>query len=134
MTYSIRRLLLERGEFLVQVVTDQSYLHQPFVSIKKRRQWNTGYPLITVAALKVKGLIRVAVSGLTTFPFRSTQMEEKLNDREMSWDQRIDQAIHTLQVPPLDDTEGSSRYRLFVLKNTLHDVLQQLEGEEKDHG
>ena len=84
MTYSIRRLLLERGEFLVQVVTDQSYLHQPFVSIKKRRQWNTGYPLITVAALKVKGLIRVAVSGLTTFPFRSTQMEEKLNNREMS--------------------------------------------------
>lgn len=129
-----QRLLLERGEFLVQVVTDQSYLHQPFVSIKKRRQWNTGYPLITVAALKVKGLIRVAVSGLTTFPFRSTQMEEKLNNREMSWDQRIAQAIHTLQVPPLDDTEGSSRYRFFVLKNTLHDVLQQLEGEEKDHG
>jgi len=129
-----QRLLLERGEFLVQVVTDQSYLHQPFVSIKKRRQWNTGYPLITVAALKVKGLIRVAVSGLTTFPFRSTQMEEKLNNREMSWDQRIDQAIQTLQVPPLDDTEGSSRYRFFVLKNTLHDVLQQLEGEEKDHG
>lgn len=129
-----QRLLLERGEFLVQVVTDQSYLHQPFVSIKKRRQWNTGYPLITVAALKVKGLIRVAVSGLTTFPFRSTQMEEKLNNREMSWDQRIDQAIHTLQVPPLDDTEGSSRYRFFVLKNTLHDVLKQLEGEAKDHG
>ena len=63
-----QRLLLERGEFLVQVVTDQSYLHLPFVSIKKRRQWNTGYPLITVAALKVKGLIRVAVSGLTYFP------------------------------------------------------------------
>ena len=61
-------------------------------------------------------------------------MEEKLNDREMSWDQRIDQAIHTLQVPPLDDTEGSSRYRFFVLKNTLYDVLQQLEGEEKDYG
>ena len=64
-----QRLLLERGEFLVQVVTDQSYLHQPFVSIKKRRQWNTGYPLITVAALKVKGLIRVAVSGLTVSHF-----------------------------------------------------------------
>ena len=35
-----------------------------------------------------------------------------------------------LKVPPLDDSEGSFRYRMFVLKNTLHDVFSQLEGEE----
>ena len=89
-----QRLLLERGEFLVQIKTDKSYLNQPFVSIKKRRQWNTGYPLITVAALKVNGMIRIAISGLTTYPFRSTQMEERLNNRGSSLDQRIDQAVH----------------------------------------
>ncbi len=71
-----QRLLLEHGELLVQLKTDQSYLNQPFASIKKRRQWNTGYPLITVAALKVNGMIRIAISGLTTYPFRSPQMEE----------------------------------------------------------
>ncbi|WP_342429356.1 FAD binding domain-containing protein [Neobacillus sp. FSL H8-0543] len=129
-----QRLLLERDELLVQVKTNQSYLNLPFASIKKRRQWNTGYPLITVAALKVNGLIRIAISGLTAYPFRSPQMEERLNERGPSLNQRIDQAVHELKVPPLDDSEGSFRYRMFVLKNTLHDVLSQLEGEEQNHG
>ncbi|KAA9024003.1 FAD binding domain-containing protein [Niallia endozanthoxylica] len=125
-----QRLLLEHGELLVQIKTDQSYLNQPFISMKKRRQWDTGYPLITVAALKVHGMIRIAISGLTSYPFRSTQMEQKLNNRGNSLNQRINEAIHTLQVPHLDDSEGSFPYRLFVLKNTIRDVLHQLEGEE----
>jgi CO/xanthine dehydrogenase FAD-binding subunit len=122
-------LLLERGEFLIQIKTDQSYLNRPFVSMKKRRQWNTGYPLITVAALKVNEMIRIAISGLTNYPFRSTQMEEILNHSGLSLEERIDQAVHDLKVPSLDDSEGSFRYRLFVLKNTLRDVFHQLEGE-----
>ncbi|WP_338452832.1 FAD binding domain-containing protein [Niallia oryzisoli] len=129
-----QKLILEPGEFLVQIKTDQNYLNQPFVSIKKRRQWNTGYPLLTVAALKINGAIRIAISGLTTYPFRAKEMEEILNKRGISMDQRIDQAIQTLQVPPLDDSEGSFPYRLFVLKNTLHDIFDQLEGEEEHDG
>ncbi|WP_394231988.1 FAD binding domain-containing protein [Niallia oryzisoli] len=125
-----RKLLLERGELLVQIRTDQGYLNQPFVSIKRRRQWNTGYPLITVAALKINGMVRIAISGLTSYPFRSKEMEEIINKRGTSLDQRINQAIEALQVPPLDDSEGSFPYRLFVLKNTLHDVFHQLKGEE----
>jgi CO/xanthine dehydrogenase FAD-binding subunit len=129
-----QRLLLEYGEFLVQIKTDQSYLHQPFVSIKRRRQWNTGYPLITVAALKAGGMIRIAISGLTTFPFRSKQMEGILNNSGLSLDERIHHAVETLMVPPLDDSEGSFQYRLFVLKNTLRDVFHQIEGEEHHYG
>ncbi len=128
------QLLLEQGELLVAIKTDRSYLNLPYVSIKKRRQWNTGYPLITVAALKVNGKIRIAISGLTTYPFRSKQMEKQLNKSEFSLDKRIDEAIDTLKVPSLDDSEGSFQYRLFVLKNTLYDVFHQLEGEEKAHG
>jgi CO/xanthine dehydrogenase FAD-binding subunit len=129
-----QKILLERGEFLVQIKTDQNYLNQPFVSVKKRRQWNTGYPLITIAALKVNGIIRIAISGLTNYPFRSTQMEEILNNSGLSLDKRIDQAVRDLKVPPLDDSEGSFRYRMFILKNTLQDVFHQLEGEEQNHG
>ena len=128
------QLLLEQGELLVAIKTDRSNLNLPYVSIKKRRQWNTGYPLITVAALKVNGKIRIAISGLTTYPFRSKQMEKQLNKSEFSLDKRIDEAIDTLKVPSLDDSEGSFQYRLFVLKNTLYDVFHQLEGEEKAHG
>lgn len=127
-------LQLEYGEFLVQMITDQNYLHQPFFAIKKRRQWNTGYPLITVAALKIGGIIRIAISGLTTYPFRSQQLEEILNNSGDSLDIRINYALDALSVPPLDDSEGTFRYRLFVLKNTLRDVFYQLEGEEHNHG
>jgi CO/xanthine dehydrogenase FAD-binding subunit len=128
------KLLLEHGKLLVQMKTDRRYLDMPFVSIKKRRQWYTGYPLITVAALKVNGMIRIAISGLTTYPFRSTQLEEKLNNRELPVGKRIDLAISTLHVPPLDDTEGSYPYRLFVLKNTLEDVIHELDREEYANG
>ena len=47
------------------------FIDAPFVSIKRRQQWDTGYPLITVAALKMDEEVRVALSGLCPFPFRS---------------------------------------------------------------
>lgn len=122
------QLLLEPGELLVQIETKKNDLDLPFVSMKRRRQWDTGYPLITVAALKADRDIRVAISGLTHFPFRAIQMEAALNRTDLSFEQRAELAISHLKVPVLNDTEGSSDYRLFVLKNTLQDVLMELGG------
>ena len=124
------QLLLNRGEFLVQIKTNRRYIEMPFISVKRRRQWNTGYPLITVAVLKVEEKLRVAISGLTHFPFRASQIEDFLNRVELTYEERIELALSRLDVPVLDDTEGSSGYRLFVLKNTLHDILRELGGEE----
>ncbi|OAK67167.1 FAD binding domain-containing protein [Lederbergia galactosidilytica] len=124
------QLLLNRGEFLVQIKTNRRYIEMPFISLKRRRQWNTGYPLITVAVLKVEEKLRVAISGLTHFPFRASQIEDFLNRVELTYEERIELALSRLDVPVLDDTEGSSGYRLFVLKNTLHDILRELGGEE----
>ncbi|MCM3651928.1 FAD binding domain-containing protein [Metabacillus litoralis] len=124
----LEKLVLKNGEFLVQIVTEQKYLNSPFISIKRRRQWKTGYPLVTVAAIKVNNKIRIAISGLTTYPFRSTAFEETLNNLNLSFDVRITTAIEQLKIPILNDTEGSSDYRLFVLKNTIEDVLTQLGG------
>jgi len=125
-----KQLLLNRGEFLVQMKTNRKYTEMPFVSIKRRRQWNTGYPLLTVAALKAEQGIRVAISGLTHFPFRSAQMEDALNRTDLAFEKRINLALSLLDVPILNDTEGSARYRLFVLKNTLYDIFQELEGDK----
>ncbi|MDQ0337885.1 CO/xanthine dehydrogenase FAD-binding subunit [Caldalkalibacillus uzonensis] len=68
---------LTKGELLVQVITDQRYLYLPFVSVKKRKQWNIGYPLLTVAALKQEDHIRVAMSGVCPFPFRDQRIWNK---------------------------------------------------------
>ncbi|MEK5521170.1 FAD binding domain-containing protein [Heyndrickxia sp. FSL W8-0423] len=122
-------LCLNEGSFLLQVSTDQKLISAPYMTVKKRKQWNTGYPLITVAALKVENKIRVAISGLCSFPFRAFEMEEDLNNDQLSLEERVNQAIVKLPSSVLNDVEGSSEYRLFVLKNTLIDILVELEKE-----
>ncbi|MED3563606.1 xanthine dehydrogenase family protein subunit M [Bacillus xiapuensis] len=123
-----QKLKLEKGEFLVQVITDKSEIELPFVCVKKRRHWDVGYPLITIAALKKNKDIKVAFSGLCSFPFRNEQIESCLNDRTLSKETRIDESIKRIPSPILDDVQGSAEYRLFVLKNTLSDILDTLEG------
>lgn len=122
-------LQLNRGEFLVQVKTDVSEIKWPFFSVKKRRQWDVGYPLITTAAIKKQDQIKLAFSGLCSFPFRNKQMEESINNHQLTKEARVDEAIQHIPAPILDDVHGSAEYRAFVLKNTLLDVLDALEGE-----
>ncbi|WP_199619199.1 FAD binding domain-containing protein [Paenibacillus alkalitolerans] len=128
-----KRPQLEAGELLLQLITPSEYLGLPYYCIKKRRQWDVGYPLITVAALKKEDKIRVSFSGVCRFPFRDERIEECLNDTRLNPEARIERAIQHLPRPVSDDVEGSPEYRIFVLKNTLLDVLQALEGETNAH-
>ncbi|WP_066308472.1 xanthine dehydrogenase family protein subunit M [Bacillus sp. FJAT-29814] len=121
-------LQLGNGEFLVQLATEKRFVDAPFISIKRRQQWETGYPLITVAALKISGEIRIAISGLCPFPFRSNQMEAAINRDDLSVVNRVSAALTVLPEPILNDIEGSADYRLFVLQNLLNDILAELDG------
>jgi CO/xanthine dehydrogenase FAD-binding subunit len=121
------QLQLKKGEFLVQLATETRFISAPFVSIKRRQQWDTGYPLITIAALKSGQEMRVAISGLCPFPFRSKELESALNNRDLSVVSRIEGSLAKLPKPILDDVEGSAPYRLFVLRNLLSDVLASLD-------
>jgi CO/xanthine dehydrogenase FAD-binding subunit len=123
-----QRLLLGRGEWLVQIITDQRMLHLPFFSVKKRKLDIIDYPLLTLSALKTGDFIRVAFSGLSSYPFRSAEVEDILNDRNSPPEERIQRAIQKLPAPVLDDWLGSADYRIFVLKNTLADMFAALEG------
>jgi CO/xanthine dehydrogenase FAD-binding subunit len=117
------QLRLQKGEVLAQLATESKFIRAPFFTVKRRQQWETGYPLITLAALKVDGRIRVAISGLCPFPFRSMEVEDSLNNRDDSVETRVGQAIAILPQPILDDVEGSADYRLFVLRNLLVDAV-----------
>lgn len=121
------QLQLNKGEFLVQIATERQYLEAPFFTKKRRQQWDIGYPLITVAALKINQEIRIAFSGLCPFPFRSNRMESILNQNNLQVTDRIASALQRLPGPILDDVEGSSDYRLFVLQNLLLDVFAAFE-------
>ncbi|MFF3471961.1 xanthine dehydrogenase, partial [Bacillus velezensis] len=104
------------------------YVDLPFVSIKRRQQWNVGYPLVTVCALKKDDEIRMAFSGVCPFPFRSAEMEAVLNDKSRSAEERVRRSLQYVPKPVLDDAEGSSEYRIFVLQHTILDALRELEG------
>ncbi|GAA3334101.1 hypothetical protein GCM10020331_100740 [Ectobacillus funiculus] len=86
------------------------------------------YPLITLAALRTDTSIRVAISGLCNFPFRSSSMEMELNNKSATLEDRIERAVRYIPAPVLEDIRGSREYRVFVLQNTLYDALTYLEG------
>ncbi|WP_282936291.1 FAD binding domain-containing protein [Paenibacillus sp. RC67] len=125
-----QQMRLGNGEFLVQTLTDQSYLSLPFVHYKKRQIGSVGYPLVTVAALKKDKQIHTAYSGVCSFPFRSAQIDQALNDSSIPLAARIEQAIGKLPAPLLSNTEGSAPYRKFVLKQTMADAVHRLERGE----
>jgi aerobic carbon-monoxide dehydrogenase medium subunit len=117
------QIQLGRGEILVQLATKQRLIDAPFVIIKRRQQWNNGYPLITISALKIDGEIRFALSGYSPFPFRSKEAEVFLNNQELAFAERVNSAIGVLPQPISDDVEGTAEFRVFVLRNLLMDIL-----------
>jgi CO/xanthine dehydrogenase FAD-binding subunit len=76
--------------------------------------------------LLINDEVRVAMSGLCPFPFRSKEVEAALNNRQISVEDRLRGALEVLPQPILDDVEGSADYRIFVLKNLLLDVMAAL--------
>ncbi|KXZ23247.1 xanthine dehydrogenase [Bacillus nakamurai] len=123
-----REIQLQKGDFLFNILIDRTYADLPFVSIKRRQQWNVGYPLVTVCALKKDEEVRMAFSGVCPFPFRSVEMEVMFNDKSYSLEDRVRRSLQYLPKPILDDVEGSSEYRIFVLQHTILDALHELEG------
>ena len=124
----IEKLRLNKGEFLLQIITDIGYAELPFYSVKKRKLEKIDYPVITLAALKKGNKIRMAFSGLCAFPFRSSVMEIEINNNQLSIKDRIERTVLRIPAPVLDDIRGSREYRLFVLRNLLQDMLEKFEG------
>jgi aerobic carbon-monoxide dehydrogenase medium subunit len=123
-----REMRLQKSEFLVQMRVDERYIHMPHLHMRRTRNGKTGYPLLTIAAVKVEDEIRVAFSGVCDFPFRSRNMEQVLNYRGVSIQERVDESFKYLPAPILNDMEGSDEYRVFVMKHFLIDILERLEG------
>jgi CO/xanthine dehydrogenase FAD-binding subunit len=124
----VERMRLHPGEFLVRVHTQAGYTQLPSVHVKRRRIGSVGYPVVTLAALKKDGRIRIALSGVCDFPFRSLSMEAILAETSVPLASRVELALRLLPAPPLDDLEASAEFRTFALRNALMDGLQALEG------
>lgn len=118
-------MCLNPGELLVQVLTYKEYLSLPHDEVKKTRLDKIDYPLVSVAALKKDGLFRIAVSGLCAFPFRSTIIENEINNQKLDLKERVNNTIRHLPAPILTDIHASAEYREFVFKNTLLKIIRE---------
>lgn len=121
------RMLRKNDELVVRVRIPRRALDAQHFHIKKTRNEKIDYPLVSVAALILDGKLRIACSGVCPNPFRGFAMEDALNDRSAGIETRIERACACLPKPAMADVEGSAEYRLFVLKNTLREMLEALQ-------
>jgi len=121
-----RRIKLNHGEMIAQVLVDKIYASLPYVHVKKAPIEKIGYPLVTVCALKQNGRISAAFSGICPFPFRSREMEEALNDNSLTDVKKAAAALKCLPAQPLADESAGGDYRKFILHNTLMQTLETL--------
>ncbi|MEA4900301.1 FAD binding domain-containing protein [Desulfitobacterium sp.] len=123
-----KTLKREKSEFIVQILTDRTFIDLPFEFVKKTKMEEIDYPLVTLALIKLGDEIRAAVSGLCSFPFRSSRLENEINQISVPLQTRIDNIMSNLPGPILNNLQGSAEYRDFVFRNTLLDALAKVGG------
>lgn len=75
------RMRMKPGEMIVQVNIPVWALSARYSHIKKTANEKIDYPLVSVAALWKDDNLRIAFSGLCSYPFRNEQIENALNER-----------------------------------------------------
>ena len=118
------RMRIKPGEMIVQVHVPIWALSARYSHIKKTANEKIDYPLVSVAALWKDDTLRIPFSGVSSYPFRSEQIEYVLNARTEPMEERIKQAVGLLPEPASTDAEGSGEYRFFVLENALSELLE----------
>ncbi len=126
------RAMLKKGELITRFAIDQRWLDAPYIHVKKTKNEKIDYPLLTLAAVREGGDIRMAFSGLCDFPFRSSRIEDTLNGPDLTISEKAERITHQLPGPCLDNLDGSAEYRAFVLRNTVYKALQKFEEMPND--
>lgn len=120
------RLTLRKGEFLVRASVEKRFLHAPCSHVKITKNEKIDYPLLTAAALKIDGRIRLAFSGLFSYPFRDAGAEAVLNDFSLDEAEKASRIAEAFSGRILQDLNGSAQYRKFVLKRTVLNILERM--------
>ncbi|MBI6872162.1 FAD binding domain-containing protein [Clostridium aciditolerans] len=122
-----KRIQLSDEEFIVSVLIDSRFLSLPYLHVKRTKSDKIDYPLITLTALKDNNRINIAFSGVCDYPFRSSLIEDYLNDDSLQNNMRINNIIDNIPDSILSDLAGSADFRKFMLQKMLIEVLEKLE-------
>jgi len=122
-----KRLRLNPGEILVQLVVDDTELSWPHWRRRREKHGPVDYPLFHLAAVRKKEHIAAAVSGLCAFPFRSEELEELINDKSLKPESRSEKSLAHLPGLVRSDDLGSDDYRQALWQKDLALLLKEME-------
>ncbi|MDI9475290.1 MAG: FAD binding domain-containing protein [Natronincolaceae bacterium] len=121
------RLKLNKGEMVVRITVPGEFLNLPYLHVKRTKNEVIDYPLISMVALKNKDKIHMAFSGLGNYPFRSFELEEALNSDISPKENKIQQAIGSIDDKINDSLTGSKEYKKFMLHHVLDTALKDFQ-------
>jgi CO/xanthine dehydrogenase FAD-binding subunit len=91
--------------------------------IKKQKSEKIGYPLVSLAAVYIDGIMRTAVSGLAPYPLRFGDLNLK-NKRSAA--SLAHELLKQAPSPVIEDVSGSANYRKFIFERTAEDMIINL--------
>ncbi len=123
-----KRMLLEKGEFLVQLLVPNAALQAAWWHKRREKHGPVDYPLVHLALMRLNGLLTAAVSGLCAFPFREAALEDLLNDSSLTNSEKVEKSLSLLPGKVRDDDLASAAYRERLWRIDLEQALEEMEG------
>ncbi len=122
-----KRLRLGPGDLLVHLSLAESNTSLKTWAKRRVKHGPVNYPLLHTTAVLCEGRLCVAVSGLCAFPFRSVEVEEALNNKDLSVQNRVDKAIALLPAAIRSDDLASAEYREALWRQDLAEMIAEME-------
>lgn len=124
-----KRLVLKEGEFLVGIKVHKKSISDRYYNNRKVKSGTIDYPVIHLAMVENRGVIRAAFSGVTGFTFRSDTVD-KLLSKTSNHEVISEEVVTELEFPVRDDLRSSKEYRSMLLQKALKNGLDYLGGED----
>ncbi len=116
-----KRARISPGEFFLRFEVDSRALQYPLHAVRRTGHSSVDYPVIHAAGVSAEGRLRLAVSVLCAFPFRSEQVADALSGGD------VEKALSMLPGSVTEDIRLSREYRTFPAKKAFNEILKQLE-------
>lgn len=123
-----KRLKLKSGDILVAIKIPTSSLTASYARKRqeKNREWSIDYPLFHLVMTFENEKIKSAYSGVSSFPFTNSSVDEALNNFNNLIEERVDQALQAITTQIISDYLSSSEYRKAMLREAMIECMQAL--------
>ncbi len=121
-----KKPMLEYGQLVEGFSVARSYACAPWFHRKEIKMEKIDYPLVTIAAMRYQEKLRIALSGLVEYPFRSENIERIINNGNFDINRDFGQILSNLPDYILEDKSGSNTFRQFVLRKLLATTIKEI--------